>query len=179
MSQTTVPAGGAYIGIPGQIYDNGVHDIVSGFNEETAQMPFGHGVRDGCLPPGWSDAPASFGSLPYPGFNGIQLCQETDALYTPPPPMRTPPLCSNRPHSRSYNHHVVEFKTLEAVHIDSGSGSEQRDQFHREKALCEHVRQMAVSQMIIFTRANNTPSSSATSWCWTVRNPWPKSHVPA
>lgn len=46
MSQTTVNAGGMSIGVPGQIVDSGPHDIVSGFNDASAQMPFGYGLRD-------------------------------------------------------------------------------------------------------------------------------------
>lgn len=49
MAQLTVSAGGMSIGIPGQIADSGPHDIVSGFNEGTAQIPFGYGLRQGSV----------------------------------------------------------------------------------------------------------------------------------
>lgn len=46
MAQTTVSAGGQSIGIPGQIADSqDGSDIVSGFNKDTTQMPFGVGIR--------------------------------------------------------------------------------------------------------------------------------------
>jgi hypothetical protein len=86
-----------------------------------------HGARDGSLPPGWGDAPASFGSLPYPYFQDIQICQETDAL------------CKQ---------HVVEFKTLECVHVDDASDNPFRRK-KRADSLSEHVRQMAVSQTVL------------------------------
>lgn len=69
MSQTTVPAGGALIGVPGQIYDSGPHDIVSGFNEETAQMPFGFGIRDGSAKDFYKLASGFSGVLPVAGVN--------------------------------------------------------------------------------------------------------------
>lgn len=48
MSQTTVNAGGAAIGVPGQIYDSGPHDIVGGFAGASGiQVPFGYGLMDG------------------------------------------------------------------------------------------------------------------------------------
>jgi hypothetical protein len=47
MSQTSVLAGGQPIGFPGQIADDCEPDIVSGFNQDAAQMPFGFGVRQG------------------------------------------------------------------------------------------------------------------------------------
>jgi hypothetical protein len=94
-----------------------------------------HGARDGSLPPGWDDAPASFGSLPYSYFQDIHICQETDAL------------CKQ---------HIVEFKTLECVHVDESSDQSpenaKRNRFWRKKraeSLCEHVRQMAVSQTVL------------------------------
>lgn len=45
MSQTTVNAGGQAIGVAGQLADSGDHDIVSGFNKDTSQFPFGFGAR--------------------------------------------------------------------------------------------------------------------------------------
>lgn len=69
MSQTTVPAGGALIGVPGQIYDSGPHDIVSGFNEEAAQMPFGHGIRDGGSRDFYKLATGFSGVCPIAGIN--------------------------------------------------------------------------------------------------------------
>lgn len=45
MSQTTVSAGGMAIGVAGQLADSGPHDVLSGFNDASAQMPFGFGVR--------------------------------------------------------------------------------------------------------------------------------------
>jgi hypothetical protein len=47
MSQTTVSAGGAAIGNAGDIADSGPVDVVSGFQQDTSQMPFGFGVRAG------------------------------------------------------------------------------------------------------------------------------------
>lgn len=47
MSQTSVSAGGQAIGVAGQLYDSGPHDTLSGFNEDSTQMPFGYGVRFG------------------------------------------------------------------------------------------------------------------------------------
>lgn len=47
MSQSSINAGGQVIGVPGQLIDSGPHDIVTGFNEETTQMPFGYGLRQG------------------------------------------------------------------------------------------------------------------------------------
>lgn len=64
MSQTSVTAGGMAVGIPGQKYDTGPEDVVSGFSQEaSAQIPFGYGlvqspnVADGYfLPTGVSGA---------------------------------------------------------------------------------------------------------------------------
>lgn len=62
MSQTTITAGGQAIGDPGDPADSGPKDVVSGFNQNSAQMPFGFGVRDGTsrdfyvLPTGMSNA---------------------------------------------------------------------------------------------------------------------------
>jgi hypothetical protein len=81
-----------------------------------------HGILDKTLPEGWSDAAASFGELPYEPLRGVQICQETDALY---------------------ENHVVEFKTLEAVSFLS------KPQHKHECSLSEHVRQMAVSQTLL------------------------------
>jgi hypothetical protein len=87
------------------------------------------GVEDRSLPDGWSDAEASFGELPYAPLRGVQLCQETDALF---------------------NNHVVEFKTLDAVSFQTKPSHKQ------ESALSEYVRQMAVSQTLL--RASNAGS---------------------
>lgn len=45
MAQTTVSAGGQAIGVAGQIADSQEDDVVSGFNKDTVQIPFGYGVR--------------------------------------------------------------------------------------------------------------------------------------
>jgi len=47
MSQTSVSAGGQSIGVAGQVSDSGDHDIDTGFNQNSAQMPFGYGVAKG------------------------------------------------------------------------------------------------------------------------------------
>jgi hypothetical protein len=47
MSQATMLAAGMAIGAPGQLYDSGPMDALSGFNEDTTQMPFGYGIRFG------------------------------------------------------------------------------------------------------------------------------------
>lgn len=45
MSQTSVLAGGAAIGVAGQLIDSMEgRDVVSGFNKDTQQIPFGYGV---------------------------------------------------------------------------------------------------------------------------------------
>lgn len=44
MSQTTINAGGQAVGDPGDMADSGPRDVVSGFNADAAQMPFGYGV---------------------------------------------------------------------------------------------------------------------------------------
>ena len=87
------------------------------------------GVEDKSLPDGWSDAEASFGELPYAPLRGVQLCQETDALY---------------------RNHIVEFKTLDAVSLET------KPNHRQESALSEYVRQMAVSQTLL--RASNAGS---------------------
>lgn len=69
MSQTTINAGGMSIGVAGQVYDTGPHDIVSGFNEEAAQMPFGHGVRDGSSAGFYKLATGFSGVYPVVGIN--------------------------------------------------------------------------------------------------------------
>jgi hypothetical protein len=62
MSQTVINAGGQAIGDAGDTADSGPMDVVSGFNQNTAQLPFGFGVRDGTardfyvLPTGMSNA---------------------------------------------------------------------------------------------------------------------------
>lgn len=69
MSQTTISAGGQSIGVAGQIYDSGPHDIVSGVNEENTQMPFGYGVRDGSARDFYKLASGFSGVLPIAGIN--------------------------------------------------------------------------------------------------------------
>lgn len=73
--QTSISAGGQSIGVAGQIADSGPHDIVSGFNKDTAQIPFGYGVmgkvgddeRAYCLPTGPS------GTMEVVGLNVFDL----------------------------------------------------------------------------------------------------------
>jgi len=47
MSQTTISAGGQSIGDAGDIADSSPKDVVSGFNQNTTELPFGYGLRDG------------------------------------------------------------------------------------------------------------------------------------
>jgi len=47
MSQTTISAGGQAIGNAGDVADSGPKDVVSGFNQNTTELPFGYGLRDG------------------------------------------------------------------------------------------------------------------------------------
>lgn len=49
MSQTTINAGGQAIGDAGDPADAGHHETLSGFNGNTAQIPFGYGVAPGTL----------------------------------------------------------------------------------------------------------------------------------
>jgi hypothetical protein len=72
MSQTSVPAAGQPIGFAGQLADNSDSDIVSGVNEDTAQMPFGFGVRQASS--GTSAAYERFYSLPT-GFSTVYPIQ--------------------------------------------------------------------------------------------------------
>ncbi len=44
MSQTTINAGGQAVGDAGDPADAGPKDVLSGFNADAAQMPFGYGV---------------------------------------------------------------------------------------------------------------------------------------
>jgi hypothetical protein len=44
MSQTTIDSGGQAVGDPGDPADAGVKDVLSGFNANDVQMPFGFGV---------------------------------------------------------------------------------------------------------------------------------------
>lgn len=73
MSQTTVPTGGMYIGVAGQVADSGPIDVLSGFNLVATQIPFGYGVRFGTardsyvLPTGFSNV------LPIQGVNVFDL----------------------------------------------------------------------------------------------------------
>lgn len=70
MSQTTVSAGGQPIGVAGQIADSGIHDIVSGFSQESsAQIPFGFGVRGGTSVDGYVNATGFSLVLPINGVN--------------------------------------------------------------------------------------------------------------
>jgi hypothetical protein len=47
MSQTVINAGGQAIGDAGDAADSNTKQVVSGFNQDAVQMPFGYGVRDG------------------------------------------------------------------------------------------------------------------------------------
>jgi hypothetical protein len=47
MSQTTISDSGAAAAFAGQIADDSDPDLVSGFNQDAAQLPFGYGVRKG------------------------------------------------------------------------------------------------------------------------------------
>ena len=70
MSQTTVTAGGQAIGDPGQIDDGGlVTDVVSGFNENAVQMPWGYGLRQGTTADFYALASGFSGVLPCVGVN--------------------------------------------------------------------------------------------------------------
>jgi hypothetical protein len=44
MSQTSINAGGQRVGDPGDPADAGPKDVLSGFNADSVQMPFGYGV---------------------------------------------------------------------------------------------------------------------------------------
>ena len=58
----------------------------------------------------------------YANLRGVQLCQECDALH---------------------GNHVVEFKTLESISVSAETMRK------NSISLCEHVRQMAISQTIL------------------------------
>src|SRR5690348_11911552 len=47
MSQTTILAGGQAAGFPGLLADDQDADIVSGWNQDATQLPFGYGLRIG------------------------------------------------------------------------------------------------------------------------------------
>lgn len=67
MSQTTISAGGQAIGDAGDPADAGFKDVDSGFNQGTAEIPFGYGVRDGSARQ-WYVLPTGFsGVLPVTG----------------------------------------------------------------------------------------------------------------
>ncbi len=68
MSQTSVPAAGQAIGFAGQLADDSDPDLVSGFNQDAAQLPFGFGVRQGSS--GTSSAYEKMYSLPT-GFSTV------------------------------------------------------------------------------------------------------------
>lgn len=69
MSQNSVTSAGMAIGVAGQIADSGPHDIVSGFNQAAAQMPFGYGVRDGTVKDSYVLATGFSGVYPVAGIN--------------------------------------------------------------------------------------------------------------
>lgn len=74
MSQTSVVAGGQPIGFAGQIADSGPHDIVSGFNLDTAQIPFGHGVmKSAAHPDGYVLPTGASGSMEVSGLSVFDL----------------------------------------------------------------------------------------------------------
>jgi hypothetical protein len=75
MSQTSVLAGGQAIGVAGQAIDSGVHDIVSGFSQETSnQIPFGFGVRAGSTQDGYLLPTGSSGG---PEIEGLSVFDYT------------------------------------------------------------------------------------------------------
>lgn len=67
MSQTTISAGGQARGNAGDLADSGPKEVVSGVNENTAQMPFGFGVRDGSAEKFYKLATGFSGSVPVTG----------------------------------------------------------------------------------------------------------------
>lgn len=70
MSQTSVPAAGMPIGVAGEKYDSGPHDIVSGFNEEgTSQMPWGIGLMAGPSEKGFLIPSGASGTFEVKGIN--------------------------------------------------------------------------------------------------------------
>jgi hypothetical protein len=81
-----------------------------------------HGVEEKVLSDNWRASTSSFGELPHANMRGVQICQESDALY---------------------GNHVVEFKTLESITVPAEAMRK------NSISLCEHVRQMAVSQTIL------------------------------
>jgi hypothetical protein len=87
-------------------------------------------ARASSLKAGTKQRPRSGGSLPHPSFDGIRICQETDAVYKG----------LNKDKDKNKGH-VVEFKTLEVMHCDP------RPQ--HAKKLGQYVRQMAVSQTLL------------------------------
>src|SRR5688572_679021 len=69
MSQTSMSAGGQAIGVAGQLADSGEDDILSGFNDASAQMPFGYGVRFSTSREGYVLATGFSNVVPVQGVN--------------------------------------------------------------------------------------------------------------
>lgn len=69
MSQTTISAGGQSIGVAGQVADSGDVDSLSGFNDASAQMPFGYGVRFSTNRDGYVLATGFSNVVPVQGVN--------------------------------------------------------------------------------------------------------------
>ena len=68
MSQTSVSAAGQGNAIAGQLADvSEPHDVVSGVNEATPQIPFGYGLRDGTNERGYILATGFSGVVPVKG----------------------------------------------------------------------------------------------------------------
>jgi hypothetical protein len=67
MSQTTISAGGQARYNAGDLADSGLNDNLSGINEETVEMPWGYGLRDGASERGYKLATGFSGAVPVTG----------------------------------------------------------------------------------------------------------------